>query len=118
MPSTLTSAHAAVYAAVRNLTGFAGILPHEVSPDQMDTPTMLTVSTAGKSPTDYTVYARVWSSAATDQDGGAVALDALTEAVEAALPTAFVIGEWVVQYSVDHSSWVAESVVTVPRDDF
>jgi hypothetical protein len=118
VPSTLTSAHAAVFAAVAGLSGFGGILDHEVTPDQTPTPTALTVSAAGKTPTDYKVFARVWSSTQADPDGASAALDLLTEAVEAAMPSAFVVGEWVVQFSPDHTAWVSQSTISVPRTDF
>lgn len=117
MAKTLTAAHAAVFAAVTGLSGFGGILDHEVSPDQMPTGDILTVSLAGKSSTEYNVFVRVWCSAATDQDGAAAALDLLTEEVEVALPTAFVVGEWTVLFSDDHLAWVAQSIVSVPRED-
>lgn len=118
MASTLTSAHADVFAALSGLAGFGGILDHEVTPDQTPTPTALTVSLGGKTSTDYNIFARVWSSTATDPDGASAALDLLTEAVEAALPTAFVVGEWAVEFSPDHTAWVAQSTIAVPRTDF
>jgi hypothetical protein len=116
--STLTTAHAAVFAAVSGLSGFSGIIDHEVTPDQMPTPTALTVSPGGKTATDYNIFARVWSSTQADPDGASVALDTLTEAVEAAMPSAFVLGEWVVQFSPDHTAWVSQSTISVPRTDF
>jgi hypothetical protein len=80
--------------------------------------TVVTVSTAGVSPTEWRLYVRVYVSTIQSQQGQDT-LDDVTEAIDTDTGLAVVPrGEWSFEFDDLRGVFVMQAVMEYPRDDF
>ena len=119
--TTLKQARAAITAALSDAIGAqTNVYGYEARPGGLNTPTAVTVATAGVSDTEWLLVVRVYvlmrnADFAAAQDK----LDDLTVATDNALEaTPVPRSAWQVQYVEELDCIVSSSTVTYPRDDF
>lgn len=116
MSSTPTAAREEVYALLEPLAT-TGVTVQLAVKLPLPKPVTIALSPAGQNPTEFLVRVSVYADASSDPVGAQEKVETWSDAAEAALADC-PRSDWATSYTTDLESWTAQTVVSVPREDF